>query len=326
MSNLEEQSQNLENEFLKGLRNQTVIGYINNQIVVKSKLLPHVKVLTNAGDSLKIVSLKSKEPKDYSWNYKSEEYGPDEVITYRAEITKEDKKIFHTIFNEKIEEIAVGDKSKETIAKQAKQLSSDVANYYDRVFFKNFASDLNRYSKNAIVKLDDGQLQDMQVVGELLITNGFQMSSPSTLYNKKDELCNVEDPKKLLLLVDYSLYGRGKTASIFTNPSPVLRELESTFILIPCSLTNNVKACLIDTEALFLWTNFEERHLFVDGYVAVRKLLDHFWRKWIFVDHRPAFCIVQDDSKTFSTSPIKDLEKDYKDISLSMTKKQVKEW
>jgi hypothetical protein len=119
----------------------------------------------------------------------------------------------------------------------------------------------------------------MQLVGEVLITNGFQMTSPSTLYNKANELCNIEDPKKLFCLVDYSLYGRGKVASIFTNPSPVLKELENTFDLIPCSLTNNVKACLIDSEALFMWTPFEERDFFKDGYVSVYKLLDHFIRK-----------------------------------------------
>jgi hypothetical protein len=92
----------------------------------------------------------------------------------------------------------------------------------------------------------------MQLVGELAITAGFQMTSPSTLFNKREERCNISDVKKLLCLVDYSLYGRGKVASIYTAPSPVLRELAETFTLIPCSMTNGVKLALIDSSAIYL--------------------------------------------------------------------------
>jgi hypothetical protein len=46
------------------------------------------------------------------------------------------------------------------------------------------------------------------------------------------------------------------------------------------------------------------------------------------VDHRPALAIVLDDSvkeTTTTITPKKDLEKDYKDISSTMNKTQVKE-
>src|SRR5207248_3176562 len=128
----------------------------------------------------------------------------------KAEITQKSKLIFSTVFSEPIERLAVGDKVHDTVAKQANQVSYDIANFYDKEFATKFASDLSRYNPNAIVRLNADQLRNMQLVGEIAITTGFQMTSPSKTFNKREEECNIDDVKKLLCLVDYSLYGRGK--------------------------------------------------------------------------------------------------------------------
>ncbi|CAI2161882.1 14273_t:CDS:2 [Funneliformis geosporum] len=208
MSNLENNLPNLENEFLKGLRNRTVIGKIQNQVIKDSKILPHVEVLTNPGDA----------------------------VTHKAEITDEDKLIFYTVFSEPIEKIAVGDKASETVAKQAKQVAYDIADFYDEEFVQNFACDLSRYHENAIVKLNANQLQNIQLVGEIAITTGYQMVSPSTSFNKRGERCNVRNTKEILCFVDNSLYGKGQVASIYQSPSPTLEALERIFTVIPCNM------------------------------------------------------------------------------------------
>jgi len=66
MNILESNPKNLENELLKGLRNQTVIGKIQNQVIKESKILPHVQVLDASGDVLKIIGLKSNRPKQFT--------------------------------------------------------------------------------------------------------------------------------------------------------------------------------------------------------------------------------------------------------------------
>ncbi|CAG8437883.1 8406_t:CDS:2 [Ambispora leptoticha] len=246
------QPQNLENEFLKGLRNRTVVGDIQNQTIVQSKILPHIKVLNIPGDVLKIVGLKSNRPRKFTWDYDQKKFGPGDAVIHKAEITDDDKLIFYTVFSEPIEKIAVGEKSAETIAKQADQVAYDIADFYDEEFVQNYACDLNRYYEGAIVELNTDQLRDTQLVGEIAVTVGYQMTSPSTMFNKRRERCNVRDTKQILCFIDYSLYGRGKMASIYTTPSPVLKELENTFTVIPCSMTNNVKLSLIDDPQKYL--------------------------------------------------------------------------
>lgn len=295
MAILESIQPNLENEFLKGLRNRTVIGDIQNQVIKNSKILPHIQILETPGDVLKIIGLKSNRPKKFSWDYKEKEFGPGEAVVHKAEITDDDKLIFYTVFSEPIEKIAVGDKSAETIAKQTNQVSYDIADFYDEEFVQKYACDLNRYHKNAVVKLSAEQLQDIQSVGQILITTGYQMTSPSTLFNKRGERCNVSDTKKILCFVDYSLYGMGQVSSIYKAPSPVLEVLERIFTVIPCSMVGDMKAALIDSGGLYLWQVLKQRYLKSDEYVAAYKLLDHVWRKWIFVDYRPAFAIVADN-------------------------------
>jgi len=334
---LESEPKNLENELLKGLRNQTAIGKIQNQIVKKSDILPHIQVLTNPGDVLKIIGLKSNRPKEFSWDYDQKKFGPGETVTHKAEITDKDKLIFYTVFSEPIEKIAVGDKVSETVAKQGRQVAYDIADHYDEEFTQNYACDLGRYHKDAIVKLNADDLRDIQKVGEIAITTGYRMASPSTLFNKREERCNVKNTKKLLCFIDNSLYGRGEVSSIYKSPSPTLEALERNFTVIKCNMVNNVKLALIDADAIYLWTSLNERCLFKDGYVACHKLLDHIWRKWIFVDYRPAFCIVYDESSKStssgsiisSSSPKKNILKDYEEISdksKKMTEAQAKEW
>jgi hypothetical protein len=331
---LEEQSKNLENELLKGLRNLTTFGDIKNQVVGKSKFLSHVVLLDNPGDQIKIIGLKSNLPKQYTWDYDEKKFAPNEVVTYKAEITQKSKLIFSTVFSEPIEKLAVGDKVHDTVAKQAAQVSYDIANFYDKEFAQKIVSDLSRYNPKAIVKLNASQLRDMQLVGEIAITAGFQMTSPSTIFNKRGEECNVEDVKKLLCLVDYSLYGRGKVCSIYTAPSPVLKELEQTFTVIPCSMANNVKLALIESGSAYLWTPLHQRYLKLDEYVMSHKVLDHVWREWILVDFRPAFAIVYDEKATGKpfTTPLfsgKNILTDYadlKDTTKTMTEDQAKEW
>ena len=338
MTLIEKEHKNLENEFLKGLKNQTVVGKIENQVIKESKILPHIQVLTTPGDVLKIVGLKSNRPKKFTWDYDQKKYWHGEAVTHKAEITDDDKLIFYTVFSEPIEKIAVGEKSSETVAKQGKQVAYDIADFYDEEFTQNYACDLDRYHKNAIVRLNADQLRDMQLVGEIAITTGYKMTSPSTLFNKREERCNVRNTKQILCFVDYSLYGRGKVASIYTSPSPVLKELEDIFTVVPCDMSNNVALSLIDSGAIYLWSSLNQRYLKLDEYVACHKLLDHVWRKWIFVDYRPAFCIVYDETvkskpkpkiTTGSTPPKKDILKDFaslSDSSKTMTEEQAKEW
>jgi hypothetical protein len=252
MNNLESQPRNLENELLKGLRNQTVIGKIQNQVIKESKLLQSIQILTNPGDNLKIIGLKSNRPRDFTWDYDQKKFGPGDTVTHKAEITDKDKKIFYTVFSEPIEKLAVGDKITETIAKQALQVSYDIADFYEEDFTQNFACDLNRYHKNAIVKLNPKQLQDMQLVSEIAVTAGYQMASPSTLFNKREERCNVKSTKNLLCFIDNSLYGRGEVSSVYKSPSPALEVLERNFTVIKCNMVNNVKLALIDSDAIYL--------------------------------------------------------------------------
>jgi len=66
MTIIEKEHQNLENEFLLGLTNQTVIADVFAQVRGKSKILPKIKIVQVDGDVFKIVGLKSNEPKIFS--------------------------------------------------------------------------------------------------------------------------------------------------------------------------------------------------------------------------------------------------------------------
>jgi hypothetical protein len=54
---------NQENDILTGLNNRTVIGKVIQQIDYESKILPHINIIDVAGDTVKIVGLKSNAPK-----------------------------------------------------------------------------------------------------------------------------------------------------------------------------------------------------------------------------------------------------------------------
>jgi len=66
MTIIEKNDSNLENEFLLGLKNQTVIADVFAQIRAKSKFLPKIKIVPVDGDVFKIVGLKSSEPKVFA--------------------------------------------------------------------------------------------------------------------------------------------------------------------------------------------------------------------------------------------------------------------
>lgn len=334
---LEENPKNAENELLKGLRNRTVVADILNQVEYTSKILPHIQVVEIPGDTIKIVGLTSNRPKQFTWNYKKEEFGPSEAVVFKDEITDKDKKIFYSVFSEPIEKIAIDpDKIDMAVAKQANQVSYDIADFYDEEFVQEYACDLNRYHKDAIIKLDDDQLKDMQLVGELVITVGYKMTGPSTLFNKREQRVNVRQTKQLLCFVDNSLYGRGQVASTYKTPSPTLEVLEKNFTVIPMNMVNGVQLALIDSKALTLFQSLHQRYLKLDEYVASHKLLDHLWRKWVFVDYRPAFCIVREGGSSpssftplFGTKPKKDILVDYAELndgSDDMEEDQAKEW
>jgi len=155
------------------------------------------------------------------------------------------------------------------------QVAYDIADFYDEEFVQNYACDLTRYHKDAITRLNAEQLNDIQLVGKIAITTGYQMTSPSTLFNKREERCNVPNTKRLLCFIDISLYGEGQVASIYKSPSPTLEALERNFVVIPCNMVNNVKLALIDGEAIYLWSSLNQRYLKLDEYVASHKLLDH---------------------------------------------------
>lgn len=330
MNVLEKEPQNLENEFLRGLTNQTVIADVFAQIRGKSKILPKIKIVPVDGDVFKIVGLKSNEPKQYTWNYKEQEFSPGETAQYSGRITDKDKLIFYTVFSESIERLALGDKAPHAVAEQTDQLSSKVAAYYDKEFALNYVSDYKRYHKDAIVKLTAAQLNDVQLVAKILITAGFQMTSPSRKFNLQEDECNVEDTKKIFCLLNYPLYANIITASLHTSPNPILTTLRETFELIPISLTNGMEASLVDSDGVFLAQGLNKRYLKLDEYVAAHKLLDHIWRKWVFVDFRPAFAIRCDETIPFSSFlPAKDILTDFANLSdgkNKMNKTQAEEW
>ena len=332
---IEKEPQNLENEFLLGLQNQTVVADVFAQIRGKSKILPKIKIVQVDGDHFKIVGLKSNEPKIFSWNYKEQEFGPSEAAHYTGRITEKDKLIFFTVFSESIETLALGGKAPVAVAEQTQQLSSKVANFYDKEFALNYVSDTKRYHKEAVIELTAEQFQDVQLIAKILITAGFQMTAPSRKFNLQEDECNVEDTKKLFCFLNYPLYSSIITSSLHTSPSPILATLEKHFEVIPINLANGVQASLVDSDGVFLAQGLNKRYLKLDEYVAAHKLLDHIWRKWVFVDFRPAFAIKCNNafssiSSTFDNlGPKKDILKDFanlSDKSNEMTKEQAEKW
>ncbi|CAI2190451.1 15802_t:CDS:2 [Funneliformis geosporum] len=309
MTLLENEPRNLENEFLLGLTNQTVIADVFAQIRGKSKILPKIKIVQVDGDHFKIVGLKSNEPKIFSWNYKEQEFGPSEAANYTGRITEKDKLIFFTVFSESIETLALGNKAPVAVAEQAEQLSSKVANFYDKEFALNYVSDSKRYHEEAIIELTPTQLQDVQLVTKILITAGFQMTTPSKKFNLQEDECNVEDTKKLFCFLNYPFYSSLITSSLHTSPSPILATLEKHFEVIPINMANGIQAALIDSDGIFL--------------------------AQVMVDFRPAFAIKCNDSLEGISDLLKnlgskkDLLKDFSKLSdtksSKMTEKQAKE-
>lgn len=337
MAILEDNSRNLENDVLNGLRNKTVIGDLMNQVDYKSKILPYIKVIDVPGDTVKMVGLTSNKPKQFTWNYKEKEFGPSDAVVYKSELTEKDKWIFSYVFSEPIEKMAVDpDKLATAIAAQTEQVSYDIADFYDNECVQEYVCDLNRYHQNAVVKLNSDQLRDVQLVGEILITVGYQMTSPSTSFNLREERVNVRETKQLLCFIENSLYARMVVASTHQTPSPVLEVLERTFVVIPINMANDFQASLIDSKGFALAQMLHQRYLKLDEYVASHKVLDHVWRKWIFTDFRPAFALVYDNSVK-NVPPIigltpkpKDILTDYGSLkdskSKAMTEDEAKEW
>ena len=332
---LENAPKNLENDVLKGLLNRTVIIDLLNQVETKSRILPHIQVIDVTGDVVKMVGLVSNKPKQFNWGYKAEEFGPSEAVVYKSELTEKDKWIFYYVFSEPIEKLAVDpEKLSGAIAKQTDQVSYDVADFYDNEVVQKYVCDLARYHKNAIIKLNADQLRDVQLLGELLITTGYQMTSPSTRFNLRESRVNVRETQQLLCFIDFAEYARMKVASIYKSPSPVLDELEKIFTVIPVNMVNNMKVALIDSKGLVLAQMLAQRYLKLDEYVASHKVLDHIWRKWIFANFRPAFSIVYDSSAknilATTTPPVKNILTDYADLkdtkNNTMTEDQAKEW
>ncbi|MCE8163390.1 MAG: hypothetical protein I3274_04190 [Candidatus Moeniiplasma glomeromycotorum] len=327
---LEQEPKNLENEFLLGLTNQTVIADVFSQIRFKSKILPHIKIVEVDGDVFKIVGLKSNEPKVFSWNYKEQEFGPNEAANYAGRIEDKDKLIFYTVFSESIERLAVGGLAPKAVAEQTEQLSGKVATFYDKEFALNYVSDVKRYHKEAIVELTASQLSDVQLVAKILIAAGFQATVPSKKFNLQEDECNVEDTKKLFCFLNFSLYSSIITSSLHTAPSPILATLREHFILIPINMANGAQAALVDSDGIFLAQGLNKRYLKLDEYVSAHKLLDHIWRKWVMVDFRPAFLIKCDETIAFNSFlPKKDILKDFAKLNDSkneMTKTQAQEW
>lgn len=336
MTLIENEPKNLENEFLLGLTNQTVVADVFAQIRGKSKILPKIKIVQVDGDNFKIVGLKSNEPKHFSWNYKEQEFGPGEAANYTGRITEKDKLIFFTVFSESIETLALGGKAPTAVAEQTQQLSSKVANFYDKEFALNYVSDDKRYHKEAIIKLSASQLTEVQLVAKILITAGFQMTTPSRKFNLQEDECNVEDTKKLFCFLNYPLYSAMITSSLHTSPSPILATLREIFEVIPINMANGIQAALIDSDGVFLAQGLNKRYLKLDEYVAAHKLLDHIWRKWVMVDFRPAFAIKCDDALAGVSNllnnlgPTKDILKDYGNLTDgggdTMDENQAKEW
>ena len=332
MTIIENDPKNLENEFLLGLKNQTVIADVFAQIKKKSQFLPKIKVVPVDGDIFKIVGLKNNEPKQFAWNYKEQEFGPSEVATYHGKIETKDKLIFYTVFSEAIETLALGGKTAPAIAEQTNQLSSKVATFYDKELTLNYISDDKRYHRDAIISLNAVQLNDVQLVAKILITVGFQMTVPSKKFNLQEDECNVENTKKIFCCLNYPLYSAMITSSLHTAPSPILSTLREVFEVIPVNMTNGSQAALIDSDGLFLAQGLNKRYLKLDEYVAAHKLLDHIWRKWVMVDFRPAFLIKCNDvdvSSILNTLLPKNILTDYAELSDkngSMTKKQAEEW
>ena len=336
MTLLEKEPQNLENEFLLGLTNQTVVADVFAQIRGKSKILPKIKIVQVDGDHFKIVGLKSNEPKIFSWNYKEQEFGPNEAAHYTGRITDKDKLIFFTVFSESIETLALRGKAPAAVAEQTEQSSSKVANFYDKEFALNYVSDDKRYHKEAVVELTAEQFKDPQLVAKILITVGSQMTSPSRKFNLQEDECNVEDTKKLLCFLNHPLHAEMITASLHTSPSPILATLKEFFEVIPVNLANGVQAALVDSDGIFLAQGLNKRYLKLDEYVAAHKLLDHVWRKWVLVDFRPAFAIKCTDALAgisdllTNLGPKKDILKDYANLknkdNTKMTKDQAEEW
>lgn len=297
MSITETDSRNLENDVLKRLKNRTVIADLMNQVEINSKILPHIQIYDIPGDTVKIVGLTSNKPVQFTWDYKEKEFGPSEAVIYKDTLSEKDKWIFYYVFSEPIEKLAIDpEKLAGAIKKQTNQVGYDIADFYDNDVVENYICDPKRYAESAKVKLNALQLQDVQLVGEILITTGLQMTVPSTTFNVRKSRTNVRDTKQLLCFLNIPVYSKMLVASTYKTPSPVLEVLRSLFTVIPIDMKNCMQAALVDSKGLALAQFLNKRYLKLDEYVASHKVLDHLWRKWLFVDYRPAFALFSDDS------------------------------
>jgi len=285
---------NLENDILKGLQNRSVIGKVVNQIDYTSKIVPHINVVDIAGDTIKIVGLKSNAPKKHSWNYDHKNFGPDDAIVYKAELTNDDKLIFHSTFSEPIEALAIDpDKLSDALVKQGLKVGSDISEFFDNEFVTKFLCKKDLYK--TVIELGPTPLKDVKKVAELALTTGYDMTRPSTSFNKKDENVNVRDTKKLLLFLNTSLVARMEVNSDFVSPSPALSVLEKRFVVIPTNMENKCQAVLADSDGIYLARMLKSRLLEHDKYVDAHKILDHVWRKWVITDFRPMWALFSKD-------------------------------
>jgi hypothetical protein len=131
------------------------------------------------------------------------------------------------------------------VGKQSDQVSYDAANFLCKDLVENYICKRDYYADSAINEMYDEDLEDVQKVGKTILTSGFDMLVPSKLFNKLKESTNVMDTKKLLLFLDTSVYANACMASIYTNPSPVLNELEKRFLrVIRINMTDGAKAAI----------------------------------------------------------------------------------
>jgi len=264
----------LENEVLKNLHNREVIASILNQTVKYSKILPFIETIDIDGDTGKVVSIKSREPKKYSLNYDPHDFGPNEVLVHKTTIEDEDKLIFHTTFSEPIEKLAIGEgKLSTAIAKQTHQVSYDSAMYLDKDLIQNHVSDVNNYGFVQVMSATD--LRDVQRVGEVLLTALFDMTSPSEHFTKSEDEANISETNRALCFVDSSLYARMRVASMYKSPSPVLDELRKECPVIPVNMVGKVKAAIYDGDGIKLLRSLTQRELEYDKYTLLHKILDH---------------------------------------------------
>jgi hypothetical protein len=286
---------NAENVVLNGLQNRTVVGKVVQQIDYESKILSHVNVIDIAGDTVKIVGLKSNAPKKHNWNYDRKQFGPDDAVTYKKLLTEDDKLIFHSTFSEPIERLAIDpEKLDDALIKQGKKIGSDAAEHLDKEFVEEYACKKELYK--TVIEFGPTLMKDVKKIAEITLTTGYDMTRPSGSFNVKDENVNVRNTKKLLCFINTSLLARMEVNSDFGTPSPVLTALEKRFVVIPINMENKCQVALIDSDGVYLARALSSRLIVHDKYVDAHKVLDHLWRMWVVTDFRPMWALFSKDT------------------------------